>query len=364
MVSLKFMVSQLFICKNPDTLNEINSFIKEGIGGFMIGKGGEINSPELRVLEGNSKNDLKKFVKLLNKNSKIENMVPLFIAIDGEGGIFFNRLKSFSDYKSPRFYGEKFEKDNDLSYFISEVLNFAKLMNEIGLNMNFAPLVDIAKKGYKGYVASEKIKIYNNELNESEIYSSNRAYSDKSEIVKTLGITAALSFQEHNIVSTIKHFLSYGELIMSNNPHNMLPKLKIDKSRLNSQLDIYKVAFEKDVWALMKGHELTFLDEKFPVSLSIKTEKYLKTNLNFEGISVVDELNMGAIKEFYGKDYVKKAACKAVMTNDIILISHPETFIPMRDAIVKKALNNIKMKLKIENSYNKILKLKKKIKLL
>ena len=368
MENLKEKVGQLFICKTPDNIDQIEMFIKEGIGGFMIGKGGEIVSESQSTLEGDSSESLKRFVKLLNRLSQKNKKIPLFLAIDGEGGKYFNRLKSISDYKSPRFYGKKFEKDGNLEFFKKEVEKFAKLMKQIGFNMNFAPLVDCAKKGYKGYVAEERVLIKNkDDLTKSEAIAACRSYSDKMETVITLGLTAMRIFQEQNIIPTLKHFPSYGILKKNQNPHRILLKLAILRNKILAQIEPYKKAFKNGCYAIMKGHIITCLDWNVPTSLSVKIDKFLKNELSFNGLVIVDELHMGAIRQYYRLDHKevpKRAAVDALKVNDIILTSHPEDFIVMRDAIIKEANKNEKFLERVDEAYKKILYYKKIINLL
>ena len=70
---------------------------------------------------------------------------------------------------------------------------------------------------------------------------------------------------------------------------------------------------------------------------------------------------MGAIKEFYGQNYEEKIAPDAFLANDLLLISHPEKFIIMRDAIFKFVQGNKKNQSELEESYQRILKFKKLI---
>ena len=86
-ISLSEKLSQLFIVKNPDNLKDIEKFIEEGIGGFMIGKGGEIITFDQKDLEGNTKKSLKNFTSKIISIQKKLNKIPLFLAIDGEVGI-------------------------------------------------------------------------------------------------------------------------------------------------------------------------------------------------------------------------------------------------------------------------------------
>ncbi len=327
----------------------------------MIGKGGEIITYDQKDLEGDSIPSLKKFINSIKNMQKKHKQIPLFLAIDGEGGKYFNRLKKISNYKSPREYGLKFEKTGNLNYFKEEVTKYAKLMKKIGLNMNFAPLLDVAKKGYQGYVAEEKIKIKNPDLTISEIEASNRAYSDKKETAIVLAITAMQIFQQNKIIPTLKHFPSYGILSITQNPHIILPCSNLSRTSLMKHIDNYKIAFSKGAYAIMTGHVITAIDKTKPASLSKKTYNFIRNSLKFKGLIVADELNMGSIRDYHGFTSLGKAAVDALKANDILLISHPDTFIFMRDAVLNAAKEYREIREMVNDRYKRILKYKKKI---
>jgi len=343
-------IAQLFICKNPDSKKEIESFIKQGIGGFMIGFGGEVVSKKQKNLEGDSKNSLKKFTKYLRSKEDI----PLFLAIDGEGGEHFNRLRYISNLKNQRFYGKKYEKDKKIKFYKNAITKYAELMNDLDLNMNFAPVLEKAKRGYKGYLVEEKILV----KNRSELYASERSYSDKMSTITALGPAAVKIYQKHKIICTVKHFPSYGLFNKDQDPHVVLPKIKITKENLLKELKSFKKAFKNGCHAVMIGHGVYSCLGRYPTSLSSKTLPFLK-ELKFKGLIVADELNMMAISEFYGKKSPGNVAVEAVKVNDILLISHPNTFKIMVNAIMRAAKKDKKLAKKIDESYEKILHFKK-----
>ena len=97
-------------------------------------------------------------------------------------------MKSFTNLKNQRYYGERFERNQNIEKYKEDLSNFLKTMKSLNLNLNFAPVVDIAKRGYKGYIADEKIQVRKGEQNltSSEILSSNRSFSDKKRLLKII----------------------------------------------------------------------------------------------------------------------------------------------------------------------------------
>ncbi len=357
-MGIKEKVSQLFIVRCPDTWEDIEYFLRQKVGGFMIGKGGEIVSKKQFALEGNSKESLKQFIERLKEKNERFGNEKLFLAIDGEGGKYFNRLKEFTGLREQRYYGELYEETRDVSKYSEDVSEFFEVMAYIGFNMNFAPVVDVAMENYKGYVAEEKIKIEAKELTQSEIASSRRAYSDKPAVVKTLSQIPLREMKKRKIIGTCKHFPSYGYLPVDKNPHEVLATLNVSKKKLVELISPYEFLIKRGLCPMiMKGHVISPLSNVLN-STSNEVEKFLREKFSFNGLSIVDELNMGAVRQFYGENYVKKAAVDAAYANDIILISHPETFIPMRDAIMKKAERDKGLVEKIDESLERIYKAK------
>ena len=77
---------------------------------------------------------------------------------------------------------------------------------------------------------------------------------------------------------------------------------------------------------------------------------------------------MGAVRQYYSrlssKEVSKKSSVDALKVNDIILTSHSEDFIVMRDAIVEEANKNKDFLNRVNEVYNKVGYYKKIIKLL
>lgn len=88
-------------------------------------------------------------------------------------------------------------------------------------------------------------------------------------------------------------------------------------------------------------------------------EKFINEGIG--GLVVADELNMNAVRKFYGGLCPERAALDAVMANDIILVSHPEMFIPMRNTILEAAEENREIEEKVNDSYGRIIEHKNKI---
>ena len=88
------------------------------------------------IAKKRSSNHLKVLIDEIQRNSKI----PSFIAIDEEGGKV-NRLKpvyGFHETKSAKYLGDI--NNLDSTYFYAK--KTSDLLKELGVNVNFAPVVD------------------------------------------------------------------------------------------------------------------------------------------------------------------------------------------------------------------------------
>ncbi len=358
-VPLKRKIAQMFIVATPPLKDQkkifkiIESYVDLGIGGLMIGIGGRF-----KFAQKEGVTNIKKLQTFVFKLKKLDP--SLFLAIDGEGGYDFNLFENIVSLRPAREYGLLFEKDNSTQEFEKDVKNYIKIIRWGGINMNFAPVLDVAQPHYKGYMSR-----------------SGRSFSDKSDTVKTLSSIFIREMQKNDIIATGKHFPGYGSL--DENPHFHLKHQKKEEDLMNSA---FNHAIKKaGIHGIMNGHVLSFLDNKVPATLSLNVENYLRKNLSFNGLSITDELFMGALNEYYkglDKDSTKRIV-EAAKCNDILLVSYPKEqgpdgklrklirkhdhFQKLLDAVYDAVLKGQIPKQKINESYERIIRYKKLLKL-
>ncbi len=358
-ISLKRKIGQLFIAAVPLIREEkklfrtIKAYIDLGIGGFMIGLGGEFD-----FLETKGVTDIKKTKKFIAKLKKLDP--TLFIAIDGEGGNKFNLFKNIIALKQARTYGLQLEQVSRIKQYRKDIKNYVALMKECGINMNFSPILGVAQPGYQGYLSEH-----------------GRSYSDLIDTVKMLSSIAIKEMQNNKIIAVGKHFPGYGPL--GENPHQHLRKRQTDKY-YDVRISAFAYAIRHGVQAIMKGHVLSDLDSKIPATLSLKAEEYLREELKFKGLTITDEIFMGALSEYYdrlgGDEDGTKRIVAAAKCNDILLHSYPKQeqdgkvktvtkasghFFNLHQAVHRAVLKGEIFKEKINDSYTRIIKHKKKI---
>lgn len=220
---------------------------------------------------------------------------PLLIAIDQEGGQVARLKPPFTQFPSPA------EMANEKA-----VTRFARItareLNSIGVNMNMAPVLDIAHPRVASVMTG-------------------RAFGEDPVAVARLGCLLIDELQEHGIAATAKHFPGIGRTVLDS--HAALPDLETSLDRLLAfDLIPFKAAQEHRVAAVMLSHiRYTAIDATWPASLSVKIARgVLRDTMGFEGLVITDDLDMGAIAKHFGMTTVIDRIVAARI--DMALICH------------------------------------------
>lgn len=243
--------------------------------------------------------DMLNLIKNLKELNK-ENKIPLFIAIDQEGGRVNRMPKEIKNLPSAnqvaKYGGERL--------VLKSANIIGKLLHESGYNLNFAPVLDINKY--------EKQKAIGD-----------RSYSDDKKKVAKYGVATMKELQKNDIISVIKHFPGHGAT--KQDSHYFLPIINESMKKIESE-DMYpfEQAIENGADALLVGHLLIRgVTGIYPASLSRKfITKYIRRKYRYNGLIITDDLKMRAIKLFYGPDLAVKRAFEA--GNDIIVFRFAE----------------------------------------
>lgn len=272
-------------------------------------------------------------LKRLNKNNKI----PLFIAIDQEGGRVNRMPKEIKNLPSANkiatMGGERLTRES--AKITSEVLK------KSGYNLNFAPVLDIKRF-------------------DSQHGIGDRCFSDKKEVISRCGIATMEEMQKQEIVSVIKHFPGHGAT--QQDSHIMLPIIN-KKIELLEKEDMYpfEQAIRNGADAVLIGHLLVKrITGIFPASLSRKfITKYLRKKYRYNGLIITDDLKMRAIKLIYGSEFAVKKAYEA--GNDIIVFRFKkEQEINAIEKVIDLTKRNKIKESRINKSVNRIIKIKEK----
>ena len=319
----KQMIGQLFMYDSYATWDEMQlkkvykQIDSNHIGGICFFKGNQT--------------DLIRMNKLYNKRSKI----PLFVAIDAEWGLNMR----LSDGKNIPMAMTMGALPNDKQNLVKQMgINLAKQCKSLGININFAPDVDI-------------------NINPNNPVINMRSFGENKYKVAQLGYLFFEGMQSQGIMGCAKHFPGHGDT--ETDSHKATPIITHSKDFIDS-VDTYpfRYAIDKGIWSVMMAHlEIGALTLDTQVVSSINKDivtDYLTKDLGFEGLIFTDAMNMKGLTSRYGKGEAEVMAILAGV--DIILM--PEN-IDTAIYAVEQAINEgrISMKL-IKEKCKKILNFK------
>jgi len=225
--------------------------------------------------------------------------VPLLVATDQEGG-WIRHVKGATTVTTGNMAIGASGLPYD-AYRSAEIIG--RELAALGINMNFAPAVDLATRPASPIIGT-------------------RAFSDDPMETAALGAAYSRGLAQSGIIATAKHFPGHGDTELDS--HGTLPVIRIDaKTFRERELLPFRVLAAEGVPAVMSGH-LAYPNvsgDWGPASLSryFMTD-VLRGELGFRGIAVTDDLFMTGASS--GGLSFPDACIKAIMAgNDIIMTS-------------------------------------------
>ena len=174
-MSLDEKISQLLLVRYPD--NPIETLENYQFGGYVF-------------FEKDFRDKTKPEVKDMINNLQNVSKVPILTAVDEEGGTVV-RVSS-----NPNLASSKFESPRDLylsggfDKIKQDTINKSILLNELGLNLNLAPVVDVSTN--------------------SSDYMYKRALGENTDLTSTYAKTVINASKGLGVSYTLKHFPGYG----------------------------------------------------------------------------------------------------------------------------------------------------------
>jgi beta-N-acetylhexosaminidase len=259
---------------------------------------------------------------------------PLFISIDQEGGKVARLKEPFTQFPgNPQMKGPE------------DAIHFARVtaaeLTEIGVNMNLAPVLDVAPQDIDSVQAT-------------------RVFGHDPLWVSELGTVVIDHLQSNNIMSVAKHFPGIGRIIVD--PHDEISDLDIDADAMQTtDLLPFTAAIENNVAGIMLSHiRYPKMDARWPATLSaIIAHDLLRKQMGYGGVIMTDDLDMGAIKKHFDIKTVLRQILSADI--DIALICHKGPDIENAfQEILKSFSDSNRIKEKGSQALKRIMNLKRK----
>lgn len=283
-LSQKEKIGELFLLRYPDKLNKVNY-----VGGYVF---------YAKDFKNKSKSSITKMITSLQENRNIK----LLTAVDEEGGTV-TRLSHIAKFSSP----QQLYKEGGFSKIEEDTINKSKLLEELGLNLNLAPVVDIS--------TNKDDYIYKRTLGEDEVLTSKYAK------------TVIEASKNYNVSYTLKHFPGYGNNIDTH--YNSSLDTRTYEELVNKDLLPFEEGIKSGAEAILVSHNIVSALTNDPASLSIIIHNLLRKNLNFKGIVITDDISMKAVSE--NNDSTLKALLAG--NNLIITSNYQESYSEISKAL-------------------------------
>lgn len=247
--------------------------------------------------------------------------IPLIIAVDYEGGAV-NRLKSrygFPETVSAKTLGEY----DDVMITQRHSEKMAKTLSEVGINLNFAPVVDVDLNPENPIIGQH-----------------GRSFSDNPQRVAEHAMAFIRGHHQYGVLCNLKHFPGHG----SSDRDSHLGFTDVSDSWSETELLPYQIIINADLAdSIMTAHVFNaHWDRNYPATLSHSViTGILRERLNYDGVVFSDDIEMKAIADDYG---LETAVIKAINAGVDMLIlgnnmgSFSEKLAQQVFEIIKKAV--------------------------
>lgn len=283
-------------------------------------------------------NDIKSSAGLKNLCKKINMsaMIPPFLSIDQEGGRV-ERTENIHGGK--KYLSAKFAFEKGLDFLKQQTEEIAKELKSYGINLNFAPCIDV-NTNPKNPIIGE------------------RAFSNNADdVIKAENIVSE-TYRKNGIIPCVKHFPGHGDA--NTDSHLTLPEINLSLEEMEkTHIKPFAAAAKAKIEMMMIAHlHCTCFDKEIlPTSLSKNAISYLRNTLNYNGIIISDDMVMKGVSKFNTLEACEKGI-RAGLNMFIYRNSNSET-ISMIEQLARKAVTDIELKENIEQSYEKIINLKR-----
>ncbi|OQX76823.1 MAG: glycosyl hydrolase, partial [Epsilonproteobacteria bacterium 4484_65] len=189
-----------------------------------------------------------------------------------------------------------------------------------------------------------------------------RSYGKDPKVVAKYASTFIDAMHHYGVLTSLKHFPGHGSSVGDTH------KGYVDVTKLWKEVELepYRLLKNKADTVMVAHVFNKRLDAKYPATLSAKTVNgLLRNKLGYHGVVITDDLQMGAISKKYGLKNTLQLAINA--GDDILLFGNqldPRKIVSTKklvDTIVSLIKSGSVKEQSINDAYNRIQKLKKKL---
>lgn len=299
-MSLDEKMGQILLVRYPDN-HQKEIVEKYQFGGYLFfGKD----------FKDKTKDEVIKMIDDSNSVSKI----PLLTAVDEEGGIVV-RVSSNKNLRSERFLSSsELYKNGGFDRIKADTIEKSNLLKSLGINLNLAPVVDVSV--------------------DPNDYMYKRSLQEDAETTAKFSSLVIETSKNTGVSYTLKHFPGYGNNIDTHNGSSIDSRTR--KEIESNDILPFKSGIKSGAEAILFSHNVvTSMDKDNPASLSKTLHDYVRNDLNFTGVVITDDLDMGALKDIENKNV------QALLAGNDLLIStdYVESIEKIKQAVDNKLLD-------------------------
>ncbi len=243
--------------------------------GELIARLRALHAQNLIVFERNFVSP-EQFIRLIRK---LEDALGhrLLVMVDHEGGRVIRFRSGLTQFPDAGSQGRQ-----PVQAVEQQGATEADELKRLGICLNLAPCVDVLVPG-------------------SDPIIGDRSYGSDPARVAQYGTARITGLQAHGVGACAKHFPGLGAV--QRDPHKVLPTIELDPGRLDAvHLVPFRDAIEAGVAAIMSSHVCyPQIDQEagLPATFSPRLiQRLLREQLQFSGLILTDDLEMGALSQF------------------------------------------------------------------
>ncbi|HYI02485.1 glycoside hydrolase family 3 N-terminal domain-containing protein [Hyalangium sp.] len=264
--------------------------------------------------------------------------IPPFFAVDIEGGSFnrLNRHPSIQALPLARELAAMEDKEVE-----AWGVRVGKAMREVGLNMNLAPVFDVAAKGH--------------------MFRNGRAFSGEPEVVKQKATAFARGLAKAGVAAIGKHFPGYGDLD-SDSDHEHAT-VDWDEARVRAEASVFRSA-DPFLGGVMMSN---IVYSKFGPKPAILEPALVALAHESGWITITDDVAIRALAEQIGAEREEVVRLAFLAGNDLILTTEPPDWSGGMDyfgILMKLAQSDPKLAAQLDAAVRRVLRLKDRLGLL
>ena len=245
-----------------------------------------------------------------------ESGIAPFMAVDHEGGSVIRFNREIVSLPSAAAYWEVFEKEGmnaALLKIARDSLKDALVINELGINMNFAPVAEHL-------------------TDDNRVFYSRRSYGPDPDFTARASLAFLQSMEKAGIICVVKHFPASA----GTDPHYSKSVLNSKEDELDELVSPFAYLIKKGARAIMAAHTLIpAVDSEIASLSSVVMRNWLRGGLGFDGIIVSDDFIMAAA----GNQKPETAAVLSLAAGSDMILVWPANLRKTHNAIITAVEN-------------------------